>query len=104
MAAEKQSKKSSVLDKIMNVSSVVEAGLHRVLAAVEEKAQGLLDRIKKKLLRVALEVLFATLAVGFLVGSLVVFMHRFFAYDIILLIAGLVCLIISLFFKIAQRR
>jgi hypothetical protein len=85
-----------------NVAAKTEMQVKRALDTAEHRIELLIRRVKRKVMKAVFEILFFALSFVLLLAALIIFLGRYFSYDLIFLGAGLLCLYIALMIKIVK--
>ncbi|MBU0627753.1 MAG: hypothetical protein KKC75_01065 [Nanoarchaeota archaeon] len=81
-------------DGFLNIAEKTESGFKRAVSILEDRAELMLRRIKKKVFRLVFEVIFFSAGIVLLLAGVLLFLKRFLPADIVLIGAGIVCLYI----------
>ena len=102
MAKKKESedKMKGWADIIASIVGKAKIGVNQIKKLIENTLDQFVKKIRRYIRLVLLEVTFTVLAIIFLLIGGILFISRYFELDVLLLIAGLVCLVLALIFKI----
>lgn len=78
----------------LDIAERTESGFRKAISILEERAELMIRRIKRKIFKLVFELIFFSAGIILLLAGLLLFLKRFLPLDIVLIGVGIICLYI----------